>query len=135
MAGRGAHSLYRKPWSMHFLRVTDTLQKTFFINNHIWGLELGLISLISNPKGENRTLRIRIRRRLCFSSTLASLYRMFFRQNHTFYFELDHISFISNPKGGNRTLRTRIHQRYCFSSPLASFHKMFFRQNIPFLLN
>ena len=49
-----------------YLWLGHSSRKTFFRKNHTFYLELDLISLIANPKGENQALSIRIRGRHVF---------------------------------------------------------------------
>ena len=70
-------------------------------NTDMSSFELDLISAISNPKGGNRALSIRIRSQWAFPKMIAS-------------FELDLNSAISNPRGVNRSLSIGIRSQWVF---------------------
>ena len=77
----------------------------------MFSIELQLIPFVANPKGGNRTLRVRIRGRYMLTFSWHLIKHVSLRQ-YNVSLELKLISVVANPKGGNRTLRVRIRGRY-----------------------
>ena len=70
--GRKPSALYQNPGSMHFNVFLTSIEKRLTFYNIMFSLELELIPNVANPKGGNRALRVRIRRRCILIVFLTS---------------------------------------------------------------
>ena len=90
---------------------------------------------MSNPKGGNQALSIRIRGRSIFNVFLASRETRFSAKMQMFSIELELTSVVANPKGGNQALSIRIRGRCIFNGFLASRETRFSAKMQCFQLN